>query len=106
MQPVEPQPPVEEAVEPARLTWVHRLGILLFVLVCFEVGVFLLVFPWMDYWGSNWIAGLSPWVRGVWLSPYFRGALSGLGLLNIYISLAEVFRLRRPAADRLKVSAL
>lgn len=106
MQPVEPQPPVEEVVEPVRLTWVHRLGILLFVLVCFEVGVFLLVFPWMNYWGSNWIAGLSPWVRGFWLSPYFRGALSGLGLLNIYISLAEVFRLRRPAADRLKVSAL
>ena len=106
MQPVEPQPPLEETAEPPRVSWVHRLGALLFILVCFEVGVFLLVFPWMDYWGSNWIAGVSPWVRATWVSAYFRGALSGVGLLNIYISLAEVFRLRRPAADRLKVSAL
>jgi hypothetical protein len=36
---------------------------------------------------------------GVWDSPYFRGALSGLGVVNIYISLAEVFRFRRTPAD-------
>ncbi|HEV2690985.1 MAG TPA: hypothetical protein VGV35_20655 [Bryobacteraceae bacterium] len=106
MQPVEPQAPLEAAVEPRRVSWVHRLGALLFILVCFEVGVFLLVFPWMNYWDNNWIAGVAPWVRSIWINAYFRGALSGLGLLNIYISLAEVFRLRRPAADRLKVSAL
>jgi len=55
---------------------------------------------------SNSIAALAPWVRPVWESPYFRGALSGLGLVNIYISLGEVFRLRRPRADRLKVPVL
>jgi hypothetical protein len=106
MQPVEPQPPVEAPESSPKVSWVHRLGALLFILVCFEVGVFLLVFPWMDYWDSNWIAGLAPWMHPVWSSSYFRGALSGVGLLNIYISMAEVFRLRRPAADRLKVSAL
>ena len=26
------------------------------------------------------------------MSPYFRGALSGLGLLNIYVALAEAGR--------------
>jgi hypothetical protein len=97
---------MEEVVEPARPPWYHKLGILLFILVCFEVGVFLVVFPWMNYWGNNSIASLAPWVRPIWDSAYFRGALSGVGLLNIYISLAEVFRLRRPRADRLKVSLL
>jgi hypothetical protein len=95
-----------QPVEPVRTPWYHKLGVLLFVIVCFEVGVFLLVFPWLDYWGTNWIASLAPWMHGIWDSTYFRGALSGLGLVNIYISLAEVFRLRRPAADRLKVSLL
>ena len=28
----------------------------------------------------------------LWLSPYFRGALSGLGLLNIYIAVAETLK--------------
>lgn len=107
MQPIERQPFVEEQPpEAAKVPWHFKLAVLLFIIVCFEVGIFLLVFPWMDYWNNNFIASLAPWVRSVWESPYFRGALSGLGLVNIYISLAEVFRLRRPPADRLKVSAI
>jgi hypothetical protein len=103
MQPVEGQPFVEVPLEPPKTPWFHKLTSLLFIIVCFEVGVFLIVFPWMDYWNNNSIAALAPWMRPVWDSPYFRGALSGLGLVNIYISLGEVFRLRRPRADRLKV---
>ena len=106
MQPVEPPRPVAELEEPPKLAWYHKLGSLLFIVVCFEVGVFLLVFPWLDYWNNNLIASLAPWVRDVWQSPFFRGALSGLGIVNMYISLAEVIRLRRPAADRLKESLL
>ncbi len=106
MQPVEPHPTIEAPVEPSRSTWYQKLGILLFITVCFEVGVFLLVFPWMDAWNNNSIAGLAPWTRDVWNSPYFRGALSGLGLINIYISLVEVFRLRRPPPGKLRVSVL
>lgn len=29
-----------------------------------------------------------------WNSTWFRGAVSGMGLLNIYISLVEIFRFR------------
>jgi hypothetical protein len=106
MQPVEPQSSFEEMVERPKTSWFHKLASLLFIIICFEVGVFLLVFPWMDYWSSNSIAAIAPWIRSIWLSGYFRGALSGLGLVNIYISLAEVLRLRRPPADRLKVSVI
>lgn len=97
----EPQEP-----QPVKHTWYHKLGIFLFIIVCFEVGAFLLVFPWTPQWDANSLAGYFPWLRGIWDNSYFRGALSGLGLLNIYISLAEVSRLRRPRADRLKVSTL
>ena len=104
--PVEPQPPVEQVVEQMKTAWYHKLGTLLFIIVCFEVGVFLLVFPWLDYWNNNSLADLAPWMRDVWENPYFRGALSGLGVVNIYISIAEVFRLRQPPAGRLKESLL
>jgi hypothetical protein len=70
------------------------------------MGLFLLMFPWVDAWNWNYFsyiqaasyqeASLAEWWRRVWLSPYFRGAISGLGLLNLYISLHRVFRLRRP----------
>jgi len=106
MQPVEPQSPIEAPPERPRSSWYQKLGALLFIIICFEVGIFLVIFPWMDYWGQNSIANFFPWLRILWDSPFFRGALSGLGLINIYISLAEVVRLRRPPADKLKVPAI
>ena len=106
MHPVEPR--FDKSVEPTHIrhTWYHKLGIFLFIIVCFEVGAFLTVFPWTPQWDSNSVANLFPFLRDLWTNSYFRGALSGLGLLNIYISLGEVARLRRPRADRLKVSTL
>jgi hypothetical protein len=108
MHPVGPQfPGVEEssvAPVPVRHSWAHKLGVILFVIVCFEVGVFLLVFPWTAQWDgnsiSNLLANLLHWPRDYWTSSYFRGALSGLGMLNIYISIGELQRLRRPAPGR------
>jgi hypothetical protein len=86
--------PVEAPAERA-VTWSHRLGTLLFVLFCFEIGFFLLVFPWLEPWQNNWMADLFPRMGGMWSSPFFRGALSGLGFVNIYIALLEVFRRKR-----------
>jgi uncharacterized membrane protein YccC len=92
---MDPQP--VEALPDRAATWSHRLGTLLFVLFCFEIGVFLLVFPWLDPWQNNWLADVFPGLAGVWGNPFFRGALSGLGFVNIYISLLEVFRIKRIA---------
>jgi hypothetical protein len=109
MHPVEPR--FDKPVEPVHIrhTWYHKLGIFLFIIVCFEVGAFLTVFPWTPQWDSNSLANLFPLLRNLWTSSYFRGALSGVGLLNIYISLGEVSRLRRPALpppDKLRTSTL
>jgi hypothetical protein len=112
MQPVQPQPPLEDLAEPSKPAWYYKLGMVLFIVVCFEVGLFLLLFPWMQYWRNNSIAGLAPWLRQLWNSSFFRGALSGVGMVNLYISIAEIIRLRRrisarvSPADRLKVSVL
>jgi len=120
MRPVEPQlPGVEEsgaAPEAVKHAWHHKLGVILFVIVCFEVGVFLLIFPWTQQWDGNSLASLLHWSRDYWTNSYFRGALSGLGLLNICISIGELLRLRRPGPnaspadrlppDRLKASTL
>ena len=101
MRPVEPNmsgvEEPSEAPQLARHGWAHKLGVILFVIICFEVGVFLLVFPWTQQWDSNSIVTLLPGLRDFWTSSYFRGALSGLGVLNIYISIGELLRLRRPA---------
>lgn len=92
---VEPLQPTEAV--PSEPAWPRRLGTLIFVVFCFEIGIFLMVFPWLEPWPNNWMADAWPSLGHVWENPYFRGAVSGVGFVNIYISLAEVFRLRARA---------
>ena len=89
----EVSPDTQPAVRPPRFMRLHR-RILGFCLVIFalELGLFLLIFPWLSSWGMSWVPAHSPKFADLWMSRYFRGALSGLGLLNIYIAIAEFFR--------------
>jgi len=82
-------------VEQPRYNWFHKLYAVLFVTFCLEVGIFLVVFPWTDYWDNNYFARLMPELRGFWENTYVRGAISGLGAMNVYIAVVEAFRLRR-----------
>jgi hypothetical protein len=72
--------------------WYHKTAGLIAVILLFEIGIFLLVWPWAGEWD---LAFLPYGVRQFWNSNYFRGAVSGLGVLNIYLFFIEVFRLRR-----------
>ncbi len=79
--------------KPNRFVKWHRriLGFCL-VVFAFELGLFLLVFPWLSNWDLSWIPVHSPRLQDIWMSRYFRGGLSGLGLLNLYVALAELFK--------------
>lgn len=74
--------------------WFRRLSSIIFVLFCFELGLFLLVYPWIDAWADNYFASALRW-RELWNNAYLRGAVSGLGVVNVYIALAEVFKMFR-----------
>jgi hypothetical protein len=86
-------PPAPPPAKPRGfLKWHQRvLGIFLIV-VAFEVGLVLLIAPWLVRWETSWMPTSSRRLAEIWISPYFRGALSGLGLLNLYVSLAEAAR--------------
>lgn len=75
--------------------WHAKFRILLFIVFAFEIGFFLLVFPWIQIWDRTSIPVMVPLLAHIWDNPFFRGAISGLGAVNIYISLLEVGRLRR-----------
>jgi hypothetical protein len=90
----------EEAPARAPAQWYDKLLGLLFAVLCFEIGVFLIAFPWSRYWNLNYFAWLSPEWREIWINPYFRGAVSGLGLLNLFLSLMEVLRLQSAGPRR------
>jgi hypothetical protein len=98
-----PTPPIGQVEDPPPATayrWYHKLTSLLFIVFCLEIGVVLLVFPWSEYWDNNFFSNRVPMLRSVWDNSYLRGAVSGVGIVNIYISFSELFRLRRFSRQR------
>lgn len=70
--------------------WHRRVLGFCIVIFAFEIGVFLAIFPWLSNWDQSWIPVHSPRLASLWISPYFRATLSGIGLLNIYIAAVEL----------------
>ena len=73
-----------------------KLTLVLFIMVCFELGFLLIFLPWHRSWqDNNFLYFLSdslgaPALRQVVLSGYFRGAVTGLGAVNILIGIREI----------------
>lgn len=64
---------------------------LLQIVFFFEVGFVLVLVPWSTYWDRNYFADSLPWLRDVITNNFVRGAVTGLGLVNLAVGLAEMF---------------
>ena len=67
-----------------------RVPVLLIWLV---LGLILILVPWLDLWETNYLFYQYPALGLLLKNPYVRGAISGLGFMNILLSL-EAFRRR------------
>jgi hypothetical protein len=63
---------------------------LLFVAFFLEIGLVLIVIPWSAFWDRNYFAQLLPPLQHVMTNNFVRGAVSGLGLLNVSVGLVEL----------------
>lgn len=73
----------------------NRLLRVVVILLCFELGVLLVLAPWSTIWERNFFLDRYPGLIPVLLNSYLRGAVSGLGLLDIWIA-ATLLRRRKP----------
>jgi hypothetical protein len=88
-----------------------RLSVIFYIILCFEIGLVLTVVPWWPQgmwgfsdWGNNYfllyaaqktgIHGLQAVVASGWV----RGAVSGIGLLNLGIAVWEIFHFNQTVA--------
>ncbi len=74
---------------------VNKVLFVLYVLYCLEVGIFLLVYPWMRLWDQNFLLQYSSYLRVVLLNDFVRGAVSGLGIANLILGAWEVAHFQR-----------
>jgi hypothetical protein len=66
---------------------VTRLVLVVFFL---EVGLVLTLAPWSAYWDRNYFAETMPVVHALITNNYVRGAVTGLGLVNICAAVADL----------------
>ena len=77
-----------------------KITVIVYILICFEVGVLLLILPWTQLWDDNFFLYFltgklnASWLHGVLTSGYVRGAVTGLGVLNILAGLRDIVRFR------------
>ncbi|HYE72689.1 MAG TPA: hypothetical protein VEF04_05130 [Blastocatellia bacterium] len=78
-----------------------KLSIIVYILICLEVGILLAILPWTSYWSENFFLDF---ISGRWhaqgvvtflQSGYVRGAVSALGILNIALGMRDIFRFRQ-----------
>ena len=68
---------------------------LLFVAYLVEAGLVLLIVPWSGLWERNaFLQMTAAWVVDVARSGWFRGAISGVGLMLVGAGLAEAVSIR------------
>ena len=85
-----------------------KLSVIFYIILCLEIGLFLTVLPWwpqgmwgLSDWGNNYfllyatrktgIQGLQAVVASGWV----RGAVTGVGLLNLGIAFWEIFNFKQ-----------
>jgi hypothetical protein len=66
---------------------VRRLVLVVFF---FEVGVVLIFIPWSAFWDRNYFAQLVPWLHTAMTNNFCRGAVSGLGVINVVAGFGEL----------------
>ncbi|HXF43121.1 MAG TPA: hypothetical protein VNK26_05220 [Pyrinomonadaceae bacterium] len=83
---------------------VEKLTVILFIALCFLVGVYLILAPWdilFGNWSENYLllmitdlTGLE-FIRQAVVSNWFRGGITGLGVVNILLGLWEIINFRK-----------
>jgi hypothetical protein len=77
-----------------------KITVIVYILICFEVGIMLLILPWTRYWDDNFflyfVTGKlnSPGLLAFLTSGWVRGAVTGLGLINILAGVRDIFKFR------------
>ena len=77
----------------------NRVLRVLLLLVWLELGLMLILVPWSDVWQTNYFVIQFPSLGTVLRSPYLRGAISGLGVMNVFLAL-ETFRQKAAAVAK------
>ena len=68
----------------------NRVAGAILVVACCMMGAVLLYLPWTGVWEQNYFLSHFPSLIPILLHPSFRGAVSGLGILDIFLAIRMI----------------
>ena len=75
--------------------WLQRISLFVLVLFCVYLGVLVMILPWWTrMWDQNLFIESRPQLARFLHLGAVRGAISGLGLLDIWIGISEAVHYR------------
>jgi hypothetical protein len=70
----------------------HRFFRVVILLVWLELGLVLVLVPWSEIWEANYFLYQSPVLALIASNPFVRGLVSGLGVMNVLLSIGTFRR--------------
>lgn len=77
-----------------------KITVIVYILISFEIGILLIIIPWKPYWDDNFfLYFITGKLHAAWMATFLkhklvRGAVSGIGVLNILAGLYDIFKFR------------
>jgi hypothetical protein len=62
----------------------------IYVAYFLEAGLLLVLVPWTPFWERNYFAAEMPALQNMLRNNFVRGAVSGLGIVNLMLGFAEL----------------
>jgi hypothetical protein len=85
-----------------------KLSVIFYIILCLEIGIVLTLLPWVPQgtlglsdWGNNYFLLYAARKTGLYglqtvvASGWIRGAVTGIGLLNVGIAFWEIFHFKQ-----------
>jgi len=72
-----------------------RIFKVIYILFSIEAGIFLLWLPWLSIWDTNYLTYIYPQILPIITNSYFKGAVLGLGIVNIMIGIHEIAHFKK-----------
>src|SRR5688572_18305278 len=85
-----------------------KLSVIFYIILCLEIGIVLTLLPWIPQnflglsdWGNNYFLLYAArrtgfyGLQGVVASGWVRGAVTGLGILNLGMAFWEIFHFKQ-----------
>jgi hypothetical protein len=88
--------PPRDQEQPKHSPWSARIALVIEVMIWIELGMILVFVPWKRVWTDNALILNYPQLREFLGMNFIRGAVTGIGLLDLWVGISRAVYYKDP----------